>query len=166
MKMEKSGRGRCLLLVHSVNKRLAALSIKMVANSVGAVLLLGLNGYGVDAIKIARTMFEAAVTLAYLRKHPDEFDDYFDFHFVVAMKRHRYMEKYAPQHLKRVTAEAISSSKRGYARVSTRISVNGRVRCRWSKKYFSQICADLALRSTISLFTNSLPTSPMRTSAA
>jgi len=105
---------------------------KMVANSVGAVLLLGLNGYGVDAIKIARTMFEAAVTLAYLRKHPNEFDDYFDFHFIVARKRHRYMEKYSPQHLKRVTAEAIASSKRGYERVSSRFAVNGRVRGRLS----------------------------------
>lgn len=45
--------------LHKVCRHLA----KMVANSVWAVLLLGMNGYGIDAIKIARTMFEAAVTL-------------------------------------------------------------------------------------------------------
>ncbi|MGB8580966.1 MAG: DUF5677 domain-containing protein [Candidatus Sulfotelmatobacter sp.] len=101
--------------------------------------------YGVDAIKIARTMFEAAVTLAYLRKHPDEFDDYFNFHFIVAMKRHRYMEKHAPQHLNRVTPEAIDSSKKGYARVVSRFTVSGKVRGRWSKRPFSQLCADLGL---------------------
>ena len=118
---------------------------KMVANSMGAVLLLGLNGYGVDAIKIARTMFEATVTLAYLRKHQDEFDDYFDFHFIIAMKRYRYIEKYAPKHLKRLTPEAIFSSKKGYARIAPRFTMNGKVRGRWSKKPFSQICADLGL---------------------
>ncbi len=118
---------------------------KTVANSVGAVLLLGMNGYGYDGIKIARTMFEAAVIVAYLRKHPDEFEDYFDFHFIVAMKRHRYMENYARELLKKVTAEAIAGSKQGYARVASRFTVNGRVRGRWSKKPFSQICADLGL---------------------
>ena len=127
--------------LHKICRHLA----KMVANSVGAVLLLGMNGYGVDAIKIARTMFESAVTLTYLRKHPDEFDDYFDFHFIVAMKRHRFMEKHAPQHLKRVTSEAIDSIKKGYARVVSRFTVNGKVRGRWSKRQFSQLCADVGL---------------------
>jgi hypothetical protein len=127
--------------LHKVCRHLS----KMVANSVGAVLLLGMNGYGHDGIKIARTMFEAAVTVAYLRKHPDEFDDYFDFHFIVAMQRHRYMENHAPEHLKKVTAKAIAESKKGYARVVSRFTANGRVRGRWSKKYFSQICADLGL---------------------
>lgn len=125
--------------LHKVCRHLA----KMVANSVGAVLLLGMNGYGVDAIKIARTMFESAVTLAYLRKHPDEFDDYYDFHFIVGMKRHQYMEKYAPQHLKRVTPEAIDSIKKGYARVESRFK--GRVR--WSEGPFSQLCADVGLEA-------------------
>ena len=126
---------------HKVARHLA----KMVANSVGAVLLLGMNGYGVDAIKIARTMFESAVTLAYLRKHPDEFDDYFDFHFIVGMKRHRYMEKHAPQRIKQLTPEAIDSIKNGYARVVSRFTVNGKVRGRWSKRPFSQLCADVGL---------------------
>lgn len=129
--------------LHKVCRHLA----KMVANSLGAVFLLGMNGYGIDAIKIARTMFESAVTLAYLRKHSDEFDDYFDFHFIVAMNRHWYMEKHAPQHLKRVTPEAIAAIHQGYARVVSRFAVNGRVRGRWSKRPFSQLCADLGLEA-------------------
>lgn len=118
---------------------------KMVANSVGAVLLLGMNGYGYDGIKIARTMFEAAVIVAYLRKNPNEFDDYFDFHFIVAMQRHRYMQNHAPEHLKNVTDEAIAHGKQGYARVVSRFTTKGRVRGRWNKKHFSQMCADLGL---------------------
>src|SRR5689334_10988791 len=53
--------------LHKVCRHLA----KMVANSQSAVVLLGMNGFGIDALKIGRTMFEAAVTVAYLCKHPD-----------------------------------------------------------------------------------------------
>jgi hypothetical protein len=104
-----------------------------------------MNGYGNDGIKIARTMFEAAVTVAYLRKHPDEFEDYFDFHFIVAMKRQRYMEAHAPERLKEVPAEVIERNKQGHARVVPRFTAKGRVRGRWSKRPFSQLCADLGL---------------------
>ncbi len=126
--------------LHKVCRHLA----KMVANSLSSVLLLGLNGFGVDALKVARSMFEISVTVAYLRKHPQEFDDYLDFHFIVAMNRHRYMEKYAPHLLSRVTPEAIKSTKEGYARVVPRYTrKNGTVRGRWSKKSFSAICSDI-----------------------
>jgi hypothetical protein len=128
--------------LHKVCRHLS----KMVANSLSAVVLLGLNGFGNDAIKIARSMFEAAVTVAYLRKHPEEFSDYFDFHFLVAMKRHRYMEKYAPQLLTRVTPEVIESTKSGYARVAAHFSTKGKVRSRWSRKPFGAICAELGLQ--------------------
>ena len=129
--------------LHKVCRYLA----KMVANSVGAVLVLGMNGYGNDALKIARSMFEAAVTIAYLRRHPAEFDDYRDFHFLVAKRRYRYMEKYSPQSLSKLTAEAIASSNSGYDKVRSRYTnKKGKVRGRWSKKDFSAICAELGLQ--------------------
>ena len=34
----------------------------LVSNSLGAVVTLCLNGYGADAVKIARSMFEGAIT--------------------------------------------------------------------------------------------------------
>jgi hypothetical protein len=126
--------------MHKVCRHLA----KMVANSMNAVMLLGLNGFGIDALKITRSMFEMSVTVAYLRKHPAEFDDYFHFHFIVAMKRHRYMEKYAPHALSRVTHEAIASMKAGHARVVHRYTdKNGKVRGRWSRRDFFAICSDV-----------------------
>ena len=119
----------------------------MVANSMNAVLVLGLNGFGNDALKIARSMFEAAVTIAYLRRHPAEFDDYLGFHFLVQMRRHRYMEKYSPQFLSKVTAEAIATTNSGYEKVRSRYTnKKGRVRGRWSKKNFGAICAELGLQ--------------------
>ncbi len=131
---------------HTVCRHLS----KMVANSVGAVLLLGVNGYGYDGIKIARTMFEAAVTVAYLRKHPDEFGDYFDFHFIVAMQRHRYMQNHAPEHLKRVTPEALKQGEEGYARVDLSASPRKAECVEDGARNASLKCAQhLALRNTI-----------------
>jgi hypothetical protein len=128
--------------LHKVCRQLS----KMIANSFSAVLMLGMNGFGHDAIKIARTMFETMVTVAYLLKHPEELEDYMDFHFIVAMKRHRYMEKYTPERLKEVTPEAIESTKQGYARVVSRFTGKRGVRGRWSKKPFGELCTDLGLK--------------------
>jgi hypothetical protein len=126
--------------LHKVARHLA----KMVANSMSAVMVLGLNGFGIDGLKVVRSMFEVSVTLSYLRKHPEEFDDYLDFHFIVGMKRHKYMEKYAPHLLNQVTPEAIASTTNGYARVSPRyMNKNGKVRGRWSRKSFGAICFDV-----------------------
>ena len=47
--------------------------------SLGAVTTLALNGFDADATKIARSMFEYEVIGAYLIKHPDLVDDYFQF---------------------------------------------------------------------------------------
>jgi hypothetical protein len=126
--------------LHKVARHLS----KMVANSMSAVMVLGLNGFGIDGLKVARSMFEMSVTVAYLRKHPEELDDFLDFHFIVGMKRHEYIEKYAPHLLNRITPEAVASIRNGYARVSPRyMNKNGKVRGRWSKKSFGAICFDV-----------------------
>lgn len=126
--------------LHKVARHLA----KMVANSMSAVMVLGLNGFGIDGLKVARSMFEMSVTVAYLRKHPEELGDFVDFHFIVGMKRHEYMDKYAPHLLDRVTPEAVASIQNGYAHVSPRyMNKNGKVRGRWSKKSFGAICFDV-----------------------
>jgi Family of unknown function (DUF5677) len=127
---------------HTAARHLA----KMVANSMNAVLLLGANGFGTDSLKVARSMFEAAVTLKYLHKHPEEFDDYFDFHFIVAKKRQEYIEKYSPDFVDRVPVETVASNKAGYEEVKSRYTdKTGRVRYRWSRKDFAAICADVGL---------------------
>lgn len=111
-----------------------------------AVLLLGMNGLGNDSFKIVRSMFEAAVTIAYLRQHPEEFDDYLDFHFIVARKRLRYMEKYVPKSFSKLSPGVIASANTGYDRVKSRyMNKWGKVRGRWSKKGFPEICAELNL---------------------
>ena len=56
---------------------------KNAMNTLGATLTLCLNGYGHDAMKLARNTYEAHLNAAYLEKHPDEIDDYIDFYHVL-----------------------------------------------------------------------------------
>ena len=135
--------------LHKVLRHLS----KMVANSFSGLLVLGINGFGYDAMKLARGMFETALIAAYLRQHPEEFDDYMDFHWVSAMKRHRYVEKHAPELLKNIKPEAIETIKINYDRVSARFKDrNGKVRSRWSKKSFAQIAEELGVAANYETF--------------
>src|SRR4051812_32902825 len=42
------------------------------ANSYGALLTLVLNGYGMDAIKIARSIYETELNILWLKNHPED----------------------------------------------------------------------------------------------
>jgi hypothetical protein len=55
---------------------------KLCMNSLGAVVVLCLNGYGHDALKLARNIYEGHLTIAYLEKHPDELDDYVEYYHI------------------------------------------------------------------------------------
>ena len=46
------------------------------------ILLMCGNGYGIGAQKILRGLWEKAVTLEHLVNHPDQLNDFFDYHHV------------------------------------------------------------------------------------
>jgi hypothetical protein len=50
------------------------------------ILLMCGNGYGVGGQKLLRAFWEKAVTLEYLIRHPDELDDFVDYHHVTDYK--------------------------------------------------------------------------------
>jgi hypothetical protein len=75
------------------------------ANSFAALITLALNGYGHDAMRIARGMYEAAVNATYLKLHPDEIDDYVDYHWVIQKKLYDYMQRYDPELLGKIPTE-------------------------------------------------------------
>jgi hypothetical protein len=64
-------------LLHVVGRMAAA-----AANSYGAVLTLALNGYGHDAMKIARSPFEVELNILRLKTHPEEINDFLNFNFI------------------------------------------------------------------------------------
>jgi len=65
--------------------QLAQIVARMVfasCNTMGALLTLVLNGYGHDAMKLARSIFEAEVNILWLKKHPEEVTDFLDFNII------------------------------------------------------------------------------------
>jgi hypothetical protein len=52
------------------------------ANSYGALLTLVLNGYGQDAMKIARSIYETELNILWLKNHPEDLDDFLDYHLI------------------------------------------------------------------------------------
>lgn len=64
-------------LLHIIGRMTAA-----AANSYGALLTLALNGYGHDALKIARSLFEIELNILRLKAHPEELDDFLNFKFI------------------------------------------------------------------------------------
>src|SRR5579871_5753096 len=51
-------------------------------NSYGAVLTLALNGYGHDALIIARSIYEAEINILWLKNHPDDVHDFIDYNHI------------------------------------------------------------------------------------
>jgi Family of unknown function (DUF5677) len=52
------------------------------ANSYGALLTLVLNGYGQDAMKIARSIYETELNIIWLKSHPEDIQDFLDYHII------------------------------------------------------------------------------------
>ena len=52
------------------------------SNTYGATLALVLNGYGHDAVRLARSLFEIELNVLRLKLHPEEIDDFLDYHFI------------------------------------------------------------------------------------
>ena len=88
-----------------------------VANSLESVLVLVSNGCAEDAFRIARTMFESAVTIHYLESHPNLVQDYMDFLWVKRKRHHDDLLKYAPSQAAPVILQQLEQMNAEYERV-------------------------------------------------
>jgi len=126
---------------------------KVVGNSAGSVMLLTLNGFGNDAMRIARSMFEGAVTVGYLRLHPEEYKDFRDFLWVKQKRRYDYLVKHDPVQLSTVQPKHIKRMMRRYPAVVGRFTgKNGRIRHSWCRKPISQMADEVGLGKSYSTF--------------
>jgi hypothetical protein len=126
--------------VHEVCRMLS----KNIFTSCNALHLLCINGFGLDAMKIARSMFEGAVTVAYLQKHPEEADDYLDFDWIKKKKLLDFLENHDSERAKRIPSEGKKQILAEYDRVLPRFKYkNGKPRGRWSKKRFYELVTEV-----------------------
>jgi hypothetical protein len=135
--------------IHKICRMLS----KNIFTSCTALHVLCVNGFGVDAMRVARSMFEGAVTVAYLREHPEEVDDFVDFYWIRKKRLQDYIEQYEPETAKRIPPEGKQRVLREYARIVPRFQdKNGHVRGRWSRKSFAQLTAEVGVFSLYRTF--------------
>ena len=118
---------------------------KVAFNSLGALTIVVLNGYGHDGMKIARSMFEADVTVQYLAKHPHKLDDYLDFHHITTKKNLDYLDKYAPEVVKALPATRRTEIDQDYNNVLPRFTTKRGIRNSWSDKSVALMAAEVGL---------------------
>jgi hypothetical protein len=107
---------------------------RTVSNSMRSVMVLVSNGCATDALKIARTMFETAVTVHYLDSHPEIVQDYVDFLWVKRKKHHDYLLQFAPNEARRLNPASVREMEAQYQRVKGRFTdARGKVRNSWHK---------------------------------
>jgi hypothetical protein len=102
------------------------------------ILLMCGNGYGIGAQKILRGYWEKAVTLEYLIAHPDEIDDFFDYHHITDYKLFNSVREIIGSDA--LPEPIIAANAAAYERVKGRFMIEGcrvcgtkRVNHNWNK---------------------------------
>lgn len=101
------------------HKVLRALSM-IVVSDFQALLVLCVNGFGLQAAKIARTMFEASVNIRYLLKFPHEIDNFVDFHQFSNKLFFDHLVEFAPEQAALLPAADVQETKEIYERIKSR----------------------------------------------
>jgi hypothetical protein len=109
------------------------LLVRMVVTGWTELLILIGNGAGLGAMKISRGMFESAVMAEYLRRTPQEIDDYLEFGHVLSWKRSQMdPDLFKPKQRKKIQKE--------YDRVKARFeNRKGKVRNQWNSHSIGQM---------------------------
>ena len=107
-----------------------SLILKTMTNDYGAVLTLVLNGYGVQAMKIARSMFEGECLVHHLKTDPQALQDYVNFEPIT---RKRFYDLMTPDRQKAIDPELVENMNRDYAQAEPEfVTSKGGVRQNWS----------------------------------
>lgn len=92
-----------------------------------AILVLCSNGFGGDALKLLRSMFELGVTTSHLAEHPDQLDSFLDYHWIRIHKQLRAtQEDLGPE---AVPAEWAEEIERNFASVKSQYEVEVCSKC-------------------------------------
>lgn len=132
-------------------QKITRLIARVVVNSNGSVMTLCANGYGNDAAKIARSMLEGAITIAYLRKHPELVNDYIDFGKVKMWKFYeetKDIDGIAPQ-----SQEVVDQLKAEFDSVAERFkNKDGKLLGSWCRSSVKQMAMDVGLADFYPMF--------------
>jgi len=116
-----------------------------VSNSFGALITLVLNGYGNDAVVIARRMFESELTAAYLKRHPEKVEDYLDFYYVHQKRLYDETSKSTPELVHGIPRERVAELEQKFKEVAPRFRKNNQLRTRWTEASVRQMAEGAGL---------------------
>ena len=83
------------------------------------ITLVG-NGCGPGAMKIARSILESAINAEYIRRFPEEYDNYLAWRWVEQHNWLNYVRENAPDLLKRISPATIAQTEEEFERVRSR----------------------------------------------
>jgi len=98
--------------------------------SLHAVVNLTLNGFGSDAVRIARSMWEYEITSSYLRLHPELVTDYNDFIYVCMAEEYDFLLEKGPDLLTNRSPE-IAAQIQAALKAAERFRRKGRLPNSW-----------------------------------
>lgn len=126
-----------------VEKVVCALTRATITAAQEVIVLCG-NGCGAGAMKVVRGMYESRWTAEYLRRHPEEVEDYLEFSKVLSWRKLQWLHENAPSQASRVAAELAKQVEDDYDQAKARFTDSkGRVRTRWSKKSIREIAEEI-----------------------
>jgi Family of unknown function (DUF5677) len=109
--------------------------LHLMTNDYGAVLALVMNGYGVQAMKIVRSMFEAECNIHYLKNNPDAVNDYVDFNIIERKDLYNLMDD---EQKSKLDPADVASMLAEYDAIVPRFTKNGKIRRDWCEKTLYQ----------------------------
>jgi hypothetical protein len=86
-------------------------------NSYGALLTLVLNGYGMDAMKIARSIYETELNILWLKNHPEDLADFLDYNII---QQKQLYDEMSEEQQKEVPTERYEEMMAAYGRILPR----------------------------------------------
>lgn len=128
------------------------LAISLV-NSSASVATLCDAGHGMDAVKIARSMFEIHVTFKYLLVRPEELRDFLDFDAVARYQRLQFWKTKMPDMYARFPKEKIEAANSAYQTNKGRfLNRNGKVLDRWCRHGLAEMARIAGLEMFYDVF--------------
>lgn len=98
------------------------------------ITLVG-NGFGLGAMKIARTILETTINAEYLRVFPEECENYLEWHWVEQHKLLEYMREHMQESLNELDPETVARTDQEIGRVRFRYArVDGGLIGSWCRR--------------------------------
>jgi len=126
------------------SKNLICDLVRVTLTAACEVIVLCGNGCGAGAVKIVRGMFESQWTAEYLRRHPEEAENYVEFSKVILWRKLRWLRENTPDKARSIPEEVTKRIEDEFDQVKMRFSNGkGKVRWEWSEKSIRKIADDI-----------------------